>query len=137
MIPPTIPPAAAPPAALRPRVKVWFETEGGFSFGSGLIAILEAVAREGSIKQAAGTLGQSYRHVWGRIKQAEQAIGSPLVEAHIGGQGTQRSGLTETARNLVAEFVVIRARMVAVMEEEAARRREVRPSSDPPPSASA
>jgi molybdate transport repressor ModE-like protein len=109
-------------AALKPRVKVWFETEGGFSFGSGLIAILQAVDQAGSIKQAATDLGQSYRHVWGRIKTAEQALGAPLVETQVGGQGTQRSGLTDRARQLIAEFLTLRARMIQVMDEELAPR---------------
>jgi molybdate transport repressor ModE-like protein len=114
--------APAPPRTLRPRVKVWFEAEGGYSFGYGLIAILQAVARSGSIKQAARDLGQSYRHVWGRIKKAEQAIGTPLVITHVGGQGTQRSALTAGADRLVAEFLGLRGRMVDFMEREHARR---------------
>src|ERR1700716_2105672 len=86
--PPNVP---TPTPILRPRVKVWFEAEGGYSFGFGLIAILQAVAHAGSIKRAASDLGQSYRHVWGRIKEAEQAIASPLVVTQVGGQGVQRS----------------------------------------------
>jgi len=113
-----------PPARLTPRVKVWFEAEGGFSFGFGLIAILQAVERVGSIKLAAGELGQSYRHIWGRIKQAEQALGTSLVETHVGGQGPQRSELTETARHLITDFLSIRSRMVEAMEQEFALRRE-------------
>jgi molybdate transport system regulatory protein len=120
MAQPTMPQADAQ-ARLRPRVKVWFEAEGGYSFGSGLIAILQEVDRAGSIKQAAGALGQSYRHIWGRIKEAEQAVGSPLVETQVGGQGSNRSGLTETARRLVADFLAIRDRMVRVMEDEVTR----------------
>jgi molybdate transport repressor ModE-like protein len=120
------PPPAAGPAAvtairLKPCVKVWFEAEGGYSFGYGLIAILQAVARTGSIKQAARDLGQSYRHVWGRIKKAEQAIGVPLVVAHVGGHGTQRSALTAGADRLIAEFLGLRGRMVELMEHERAR----------------
>lgn len=117
---PTNPPSSASesPARLRPRVKVWFEAEGGYSFGFGLIAILQAVDRAGSIKQAAGDLGQSYRHIWGRIKAAEQALGEPLVETQVGGQGPNRSGLTECARRLIADFLAIRNRMVEVMEGE-------------------
>jgi prepilin-type processing-associated H-X9-DG protein len=38
-------------------------------------------------------LGQSYRHVWGRIKAAEHAHGTLLVETQVGGQGTRRSHL--------------------------------------------
>ncbi len=104
------------PTRLTPRVKVWFEVEGGFSFGYGLIAILEAVDRVGSIKQAAVELGQSYRHIWGRVKQAEQALGTPLVVTHVGGQGPQRSELTEEARQLITEFLSLRSRMVDAME---------------------
>jgi molybdate transport system regulatory protein len=119
---PPSPPAASRRTPLTPRVKVWFEAEGGYSFGSGLIAILQAVDRAGSIKQAAVDLGQSYRHVWGRIKEAERAVGAALVETQVGGQGLQRSGLTETARRLIADFLALRARMVQVMDEEHARR---------------
>src|SRR5271168_3334685 len=106
----------APTHALRPRVKVWFEAEGGYSFGFGLIAILQAVARTGSIKQAASDLGQSYRHVWGRIKKAEQGIGTTLVVAHVGGQGLQRSELTDAARRLIDDFLVLRGRMEVIDE---------------------
>jgi molybdate transport repressor ModE-like protein len=111
----------APSPALRPRVKVWFQAEGGYSFGFGLIAILQAVARTGSIKQAASDLGQSYRHVWGRIKKAEQGIGTNLVVAHVGGQGLQRSELTDAARRLIDDFLVLRSRMVDIMEREYVR----------------
>jgi molybdate transport system regulatory protein len=117
-------PPEPPPRLLRPRVKVWFEAEGGYSFGFGLIAILQAVEQTRSIKQAASRIGQSYRHVWGRIKRAEQAIGAPLVVAHVGGQGPQRSDLTDTARRLIAEFLDLRGRMVDVMEREGTRRRD-------------
>src|SRR5262245_35427932 len=66
-------------AALTPRVKVWLEAGGRYAFGFGISEILQAVGRAGSIKQAAADLGKSYRHVWGRIKAAEAALGRPLV----------------------------------------------------------
>ncbi len=112
----------SPGEGLSPRVKVWFEAEGGFGFGSGFIAILQAVERSGSIKQAADDLGRSYRHVWDRIKAAEQALGQTLVETQVGGQGTRRSVLTDRARQLIGDFLAIRDRMIAVMEEEFAGR---------------
>lgn len=126
---PTSSPSA--PSELRPRVKVWFEAEGGYSFGSGLIAILQAVDRAGSIKQAAVDLGQSYRHVWGRIKKAEQALGSPLVDTQLGGQAVQRSGLTATARHVVNDFLALRHRMVEAMEQ--AQQAGGRSHDGPPP----
>ena len=107
---------------LTPRVKVWLESGGRYGFGFGVSEILQAVARTGSIKQAADELGKSYRYVWGRIKDAEDAIGQSLVETQVGGQGTQRSFLTEPAKQLVADFLAMRDRMIQVMEQEFARR---------------
>ena len=91
-----------------PRVKVWLESDGDYVFGHGMAEILQAVDRHGSIKQAAKELGKSYRYVWGRIKEAEAALGETLVDAHVGGAGVQRSGLTPRARELVAAFVSLR-----------------------------
>ena len=114
---PPRPPTPSSPARLRPRVKVWFEAEGrGFGFGSGLVAILEAVEECGSIKQAAAGLGQSYRHVWARIKRAEQAIGQPLVVTQVGGKNLRRSALTEPARHLIRDFLALRARLIDAIE---------------------
>jgi molybdate transport repressor ModE-like protein len=79
------------------------------------------MAASGSIKQAARDLGKSYRSVWGRIKAAEETLGCRLVEAHVGGQGTQRSFLTDEARQLVHAFLALRARISQLVEEEAGR----------------
>ncbi len=107
---------------LTPRVKVWLEIDGRYGFGFGLSEILQAVERAGSIKQAADDLGKSYRYVWGRIKDAEEAIGQALVETQVGGQGTQRSFLTDRARRLVESFLAMRAAVNEVLAEEFARR---------------
>jgi molybdate transport system regulatory protein len=110
-----------PQAVLVPRVKVWLEAGGRYAFGLGISEALQAVDRAGSIKQAAADLGKSYRHVWGRIKQAEAALGRPLVETRVGGQGTQRSALTPAARELVVAFVKFRGRLQQLLPEEFAR----------------
>src|ERR1700753_1175259 len=89
---------------LVPRVKVWLECAGHYVFGAGLSNILQAVERSGSIKQAAVDVGQSYRHVWSRIKEAEEALGHCLVETKGGGTGTRRRGLTAAARWLKEVF---------------------------------
>lgn len=102
-----------PRAAVRvvPRVKVWIEVDGSYVLGRGISEILKAVDACGSIKQAAATLGKSYRHVWQRVKEAEQALGRPLVDTHVGGKDAQRSHLTELGRALVEEFDRLRDRM--------------------------
>jgi molybdate transport system regulatory protein len=103
-------------------VKVWLETEGRYAFGFGISEILQAVDRAGSIKQAARHLGKSYRYVWGRIKEAERALGQQLVEAQVGGKDTHRSFLTPAARQLVHDFLAIRTRMIEVVRQEFQRR---------------
>lgn len=106
---------------LRPRVKVWLEAEDGSGFGTGLVAILQEVERTGSIKAAADGLGRSYRHVWDRIKDAERAIGFALVQTQVGGQGSNRSTLSDEARRLVEDFQALKARMIQALEEIVSR----------------
>jgi molybdate transport system regulatory protein len=101
-----------------PRVKVWLEVEGRYAFGLGIAEILQAVGQAGSIKKAAADLGKSYRYVWGRIQDAEAALGRPLVEARVGGRGPQRSSLTDEARRLVTAFLALRARMFEAVCDE-------------------
>lgn len=107
---------------LLPRVKVWLEIDGDYVFGWGICEILEAVHEAGSIKDAAVQLGKSYRYVWGRVKEAEAAIGEPLVETRVGGVVEQRSDLTSLATQLVEDFAEFRQRMHQVAREEFAGR---------------
>jgi molybdate transport repressor ModE-like protein len=107
---------------LVPRVKVWLETKGRYAFGFGISEILQAVDRAGSIKQASSDLGKSYRYVWGRIKEAEHALGHRLVEARVGGKDAHRSFLTPAARQLVDDFLAVRKRMIELVIHEFERR---------------
>ncbi len=107
---------------LLPRVKVWLEIDGDYVFGWGICEILQAVHEAGSIKAAAVQLGKSYRYVWGRVKEAEAALGEPLVETRVGGVVEQRSDLTPLATQLVDDFAEFRQRMHQVAREEFAGR---------------
>ncbi len=107
---------------IRPRVKVWLELDGEYVFGFGLCEILRAVQETGSMKAAASRLGKSYRYVWGRVKEAEEAFGQSLVTARIGGKGACRSELTSVARDLVTDYDALRGRMLEVVEQEFGRR---------------
>jgi molybdate transport system regulatory protein len=99
-------------------VKVWLEVDGRYVFGFGLSEILKAVDATGSIKAAADRLGKSYRHVWSRIKEAEQALNQSLVETRVGGGGRRRSSLTQLAGRLVADYDALRERMFDVVQQE-------------------
>src|SRR5437870_5772360 len=106
------------PLLLRLRIKVWLETDGRYAFGFGLSEILRAIGEHGSIKQAARGLGKSYRHIWGRLKEAERALGQKLVETQVGGKGLQRSFLTPAAQKLVKDFLAVRRRIMKVADQE-------------------
>jgi molybdate transport system regulatory protein len=97
---------------------VWLKPDGQYVFGLGICEVLQAVERSGSIKQAARDVGTSNRHVWDRVKEAERAGRSPLVETRVGGTGTRRSCLTEDARRLVAGYLAFRGHMARLAERE-------------------
>jgi molybdate transport system regulatory protein len=62
------------------RLHMWLETKDGMLLGLGRIQLLELVEELGSLNKAAAAMGMSYRAAWGRMKQTETVIGSPLVE---------------------------------------------------------
>jgi molybdate transport system regulatory protein len=109
------------------RVKVWLEIDGEYVFGYGIREILKAVDATGSIKAGADLLEKSYRYVWGRIKEAEKALGEPLVETRVGGKGRSRSSLTVRAHELVGDYDALRGRMFDVVREEFSSRFETPP----------
>ncbi|MFO1008231.1 MAG: LysR family transcriptional regulator [Planctomycetaceae bacterium] len=106
------------PLPLQPRIKIWFESEGEYAFGFGLCEILSAVREQGSIKTAAESIGRSYRHIWGRIKEAEAILGCPLVQTRVGGKSDHRSELTEEAIRLLESFMTLRESMKKMLERE-------------------
>lgn len=108
--------------AVRPRVKLWLESDGECVICRGVCEILQAVGETGSIKHAAAEVGRSYRFVWSRIKEAEEALGAGLVDAHVGGRWTQRSRLTPLARDLLAEFDGLRTAVFELVDHEFSRR---------------
>jgi molybdate transport repressor ModE-like protein len=79
---------------------------------TGLLALLAAVHETGSLAQAARSVGTSYRHAWGQVKQAEALFGGPLIAA---GRG-KGSTLTELALTLTWADRRIAARLSPLLE---------------------
>jgi molybdate transport system regulatory protein len=107
-----------PSGKVAPHAKLWLEVDGQYVFGRGISDILKAVESTGSIKAAADQLGKSYRFVWSKIKEAERALGAPLVRTQIGGKDARRSELSELARDLVRDFDQLRERVLALVGRE-------------------
>jgi len=59
-----------------------------------VLRLLEAVRRNGSLKQAAEAVGVSYRFAWGVLGEAAVAFGAPLVEL-TRGRGARPTALGE------------------------------------------
>jgi len=83
-------------------------------------ALLRAVAEEGSLSAAAGSLGRSYSRAHARIGDLEAELG-PLVERRRGGADGGGSRLTDRARELLARF----DRLAAALDGTAAVERLV------------
>jgi putative molybdopterin biosynthesis protein len=69
----------------------------GSALGNPLFELLAAVLESGSIRQAAKSMGTSYRYVWDALRKWEKALGEPLI---IWSQG-QRARPTQFAERLL------------------------------------
>jgi molybdate transport system regulatory protein len=92
------------------RSKIWLEVEGRAVIGSGRMAMLESIHRNGSILNASREIGIPYRRVREAIQDMEEAVGRPLVIAYRGGSEGGGALLTDTAHELVASYNEIRDR---------------------------
>ena len=65
-----------------PRIRLLIAADT--SLGPGKVALLEAVARSGSISAAARELGMSYRRAWMLVDSINHAFDAPLVATATG-----------------------------------------------------
>jgi molybdate transport system regulatory protein len=74
------------------------------SIGPGKIDLLEAIARSGSIRQAARELGMSYRRAWLLVNSMNRSFSEPSTRASVGGTGGGGVELTEFGAELVRRY---------------------------------
>jgi molybdate transport system regulatory protein len=91
-----------------PRLSLRIDLPQG-RIGPGKIALLEAIAREGSISAAGRALGMSYRRAWDLVDATNALIGMPVVVASPGGARGGGAVLTEAGQALVADYRAIEA----------------------------
>ena len=77
-----------------------------------MMDMLHAVSEQGSISKAARALGLSYRHVWGALKDWEQALGRSLIVWDRG----QRARLSEFGDKLLWAERQAQARLAPQIE---------------------
>jgi molybdate transport system regulatory protein len=69
---------------IRPRLRVT-DDDGIVVLGPGKADLLDAIAKLGTIRAAAGELGMSYMRAWTLVRTMNAAFPSPLVEKERGG----------------------------------------------------
>ena len=86
--------------------------EGDVEFDGRDAALLETIAREGSVARAAAELGRSRARALSRIETLEAAFGE-LVERRRGGSGGGGSRLTEAGTRLLNRYERLAAAVAA------------------------
>lgn len=103
---------------MRPRLKVWIETEDGrVALSEWRVALLRAVDEHGSLVGAAKALGIPHRTAWQRIAQMESALGVRLLDTVSGGVGGGRSVLSPAAQELIHKYETVRAGLDELIAE--------------------
>ncbi len=82
--------------------------DGTSFFGPGVERILLLVDETGSLQTAAAQMEMSYSKAWKIIRHAEQKLGFPLLERHVGGSGGGYSRLTSQGRDFVNRYTDFR-----------------------------
>ncbi len=97
--------ARAPrPAPMRVQGSLWVSVGERSLGGHGRMALLQAVAEQGSITQAARAFGMSYKAAWDAIDRMNALAGTPLVERVTGGRGGGGTRLTAHGQRLVERY---------------------------------
>lgn len=102
---------------MEPLSKLFLEEHGKYVFGPGRAELLRAVDTLGSLNKAAIHQGMSYRWAWGRIREAEKALGVTLLMPGPGpGKGNTKT-LTPEAREILEWFTSLEKDMQCLAEE--------------------
>lgn len=87
---------------VRPRLRVLLGES--IAIGPGKAALLEAIARNGSISAAARDNGMSYRRAWNLVATMNKCFIKPLVETSAGGAHGGGARLTDLGREVLAAY---------------------------------
>jgi molybdate transport system regulatory protein len=97
-------------------LSIRIDLAGGTRIGPGKIALLEAIAREGSISAAGRAMRMSYRRAWELVEALNRGLGSPVVTTSAGGSGGGGASLTAVGDALVGHYRAIEAEAAAAAQ---------------------
>jgi molybdate transport system regulatory protein len=96
-----------PPPNAGDRLSIRIDLASGAQIGPGKIAVLEEIARSGSISAAGRALQMSYRRTWELVEDMNQNLGTPVVETAAGGSGGGGTVLTKAGKAIVTNYRAI------------------------------
>ena len=100
----TVMPSRAAAAPARDRVSIRLDLACGARIGPGKVALLEAIARTGSISAAGRALRMSYRRAWELVEDLNRHLGTVAVATAAGGSGGGGAHLTAIGTAIVSEY---------------------------------
>ncbi len=96
--------ALATPKPSAHRLSIRIDLASGAKIGPGKIALLEEIARSGSISAAGRAMKMSYRRAWELVEDLNRNLGEPVVETAAGGSGGGGTRLTPGGERLVQQY---------------------------------
>ena len=103
------------PRRLGVKAKFWLTIGPRTLFGDGKADLLEAVDRLGSLRSAAQSMGMSYRHAWGLLRELDKAAGFAFLE-HSGTGPRTNLRLTDNGRRFIDAYRRFREPLDGVIE---------------------
>lgn len=94
-------------APSRNRLSIRVDLTTGARIGPGKVAVLEEIARSGSISAAGRALHISYRRTWELVEELNATLGGPVVTTAAGGNGGGGASLTELGEAVVTRYRAI------------------------------
>jgi molybdate transport system regulatory protein len=89
------------------RLSIRLDLVSGARIGPGKVAVLEEIARSGSISAAGRALRMSYRRTWELVEDLNRSLGTPVVETAAGGSGGGGAVLTRAGKAVVERYRAI------------------------------
>ena len=89
------------------RLNIRIDLANGLRIGPGKIAVLEEIARSGSISAAGRALRMSYRRTWELVEDLNTGLGAPVVETAAGGSGGGGTVLTAAGKAVIERYRAI------------------------------
>jgi molybdate transport system regulatory protein len=89
------------------RLNIRIDLASGLRIGPGKVAVLEEIARSGSISAAGRALRMSYRRTWELVEELNTGLGTPVVATAAGGSGGGGTVLTTAGKAVIERYRAI------------------------------